>query len=187
MFVDAWLYKYHTDYRHDWTYNSGIVPTNMLVNSDSNGACYNVYVDETISQDPNFNEVKRWLDGNLNVNWKNKTAAHYYYNCLANSGQLKPDDRILGASPILSALFVQFLDICWAFLWIEDAESSQEAQGIFETTADLPADLFQVRLQHILVEIFSCCLQIYTSCKVCDCVMGCGKVLLIIGTFLDLL
>ena len=118
----------------------------MLGKSDSHGACYNIYVDEIISQDPNFNEVKRWVDGNLYVNWKNKTAAHYYYNCLANSGQLKPDDRILGASPILSALFVKLLDICWAFLWIEDAESSQEAQGIFETTADLPADLFQVRL-----------------------------------------
>ena len=75
-----------------------------------------------------------------------------------------------------------------AFLWIEDAESSQEAQGVFETTADLPADLFQVRLQHILVEIFFCGLQIYnTNCKVYNCVMDCGKVLLIIGTFLDLL
>ena len=51
-------------------------------------------------------------------------------------------------------------------------------------TAEMPADLFQVRLQHILVEIFSCCLQICnTNCKVCDCVMDCGKVLLIIGTF----
>ena len=67
-------------------------------------------------------------------------------------------------------------------------KSSQEAPGIFETTADLPADLFQVRLQHILVEIFSCSLQMYnTNCKVCDCVMDCGKVLLIIVTFLDLL
>ena len=83
---------------------------------------------------------------------------------------------------------MQLLDICWAFLWIEDAESSQETKGIFETTADLPADLFQVRLQHIVVDIFSCCLQIYnTNCKVCDCVMDCENVLLIIGTFLDLL
>ena len=65
----------------------------MLGKSDSHGTCYNVYVDETISQDTNFNEVKRWVDGNLYVNWKNKTAAHYYYNCLTNSGQLKPDDR----------------------------------------------------------------------------------------------
>ena len=74
---------------------------------------------------------------------------------------------------------MQLLDICWAFLWIENAESSQEAQGIFEMTADLPADLFQVMLQHILVEILSCYLQIYnTNCKVCDCVMDCGKVLL---------
>ena len=65
---------------------------------------------------------------------------------------------------------------------------SVEAQGIFETTADLPADLFQVRLQHIFVEIFSCGLQIYnTNCKVCDCVVDCVKVRLIIGTFLDLL
>ena len=51
--------------------------------------------------------------------------------------QLSPY-RILGASQFCSAIFVQLLDICWAFLWIEDAESSQEAQGIFETTADLP-------------------------------------------------
>ena len=50
---------------------------------------------------------------------------------------------------------MQLLDICWAFLWIEDAESSQEAQGIFETTADLPGDLFQVKMQHILVETVS--------------------------------
>ena len=59
LFIDAWLYKYHTDYRHGWTYNSGIVPTNILRKSDSNGTCYNVYMDETISQDPNYNEVKR--------------------------------------------------------------------------------------------------------------------------------
>ena len=71
-----------------------------------------------------------------------------------NQSQLSPH-RILGVSPILQCHIVQFLDICWAFLWFEDAESSQETQGIFETTADLPADLFQVGLKHILVEIFS--------------------------------
>ena len=92
-FVDAWLYKYHTDYRHGWTYNCGTVPTNILEKSDSNGTCYNVYVDKTISQDPNYKEVRRWVDGNLYVNWKNKTAAHYYYNDLTKHGQLKPDDR----------------------------------------------------------------------------------------------
>ena len=93
LFVDAWLHKYHTDYRHDWTYNSGTVPTNMLWKSDSNGKCYNVYVDETISQDPGHGDAWRWVDGNLYVNWKNKTATHYYYNCLTSMGQLKPDDR----------------------------------------------------------------------------------------------
>ena len=81
-----------------------------------------------------------------------------------------------------------YLCSCWAFLRTEDAESRQEAQAIFETTADLPADLFQVRLQHSLVEISSCCFQINNpNCKVDDCVMDCGKVLLINGTFLDLL
>ena len=77
LFIEAWLYKYHTDYRHGWTNNNGIVPTNILRKSDSNGTCYNVYMDETISQDPNYNEVRRWVDGNYYVNWKNKTAAHY--------------------------------------------------------------------------------------------------------------
>ena len=57
LFVDAWLYKYNTYYRHDWTYNSGIVPVNMLWKSDSNCTWYNVYMDETISQDPKYNEA----------------------------------------------------------------------------------------------------------------------------------
>ena len=93
LFVDAWLHKYHTDYRHGWIYNSGIVPTNILRKSDSSGTCYNVYMDETISQDPNYNEVRRWVDGNYYVNWENKTAAHYYYNDLIKHSQIKPDNR----------------------------------------------------------------------------------------------
>ena len=93
LFVDAWIYKHHIDYRHDWVYNSGNVPMNILEKSDSNGTCYNIYVDETISRDPNVNEVRRWVDGNYYVNWKNKTAAHYYYNFLTSIGHLKQDER----------------------------------------------------------------------------------------------
>ncbi len=100
LFVDAWLHKYHTDYRHGWTFNSGIVPTKILRKSDNNGTCYNLHVDETISQDPSYNEVRRWVGGNYYVNWKNKTATHYYYNAthyyyndLTKHGQLKPDNR----------------------------------------------------------------------------------------------
>ena len=93
LFVDAWLHKYHTDFKADWVYNSGIVPTNILVNSDHNGKCYNVYVDETIPQDPGHGDAWRWVDGNSYVNWKNKTAAHYYYKYFPNTGQLKSDDR----------------------------------------------------------------------------------------------
>ena len=93
LFVDAWLYKYHTDYRHVWTYNSATIPKSILEKSDSNSTCYNIYVDETITQDPNFNEVRRWVDENYSVNWKIKTAAHYYYRDLATYGKLKPDDR----------------------------------------------------------------------------------------------
>ena len=67
-------------------------------------------------------------------------------------------------------------------------DPENEAQGIFETIADLPADLFQVRLQHILEEIFSCYVQIYnTNFKIGNCVMYCGKLHLIIGMFLNLL
>ena len=93
LFVDAWLYKYHTDYRHTWTYNSASIPTNILEKSDSNSTCYNVYVDEKITQDPKYDEVRRWVDGNYYVNWKNKTAAHYYYCGLATHGHLKPEYR----------------------------------------------------------------------------------------------
>ena len=90
-FVDAWLYKYHTDYRRSWMYNCGTVPANILGKSDSNGTCYNVCVDETISQDPYYKQVRKWVDGKYYVNWKNKTAAHYFYNDLTTHGHLKPD------------------------------------------------------------------------------------------------
>ena len=90
-FVGAWLYKYHTDYRKGWLYNCGTVPSDILRKSDSNGTCYNVYVDETISQDPDYNKVRRWVDGNYYVNWKKKTAAHYFYHDLSFFGQLKLD------------------------------------------------------------------------------------------------
>ena len=108
LFVDAWIYKYDTDYRHDWTYNSASIPTNILEKSDSNSTCYNVYVDKTITQDPKYDEVRRWVDGNYTVNWKNKTAAHYYYRDLATHGQLKPDDRnelMLALNSSLGELF----------------------------------------------------------------------------------
>ena len=111
LFVDAWLYKYHTDYRQDWLYNCGIVPSKILRKSDSNGTCYNVYMDETISQDPNYNKVREWVDGNYYVKWKNKTAAHYFYHDLTTHGQLKLDvknELMLVQNSSLGELFRRF-------------------------------------------------------------------------------
>ena len=107
-FAQAWLYKYHNDYKQEWTYNSGLVPANILRMLDTNDTCHNVYVDETLAQDPLYNQVKRWVDSSHSVNWKEKAAAHYYYAMLPKFSQLKKEDldeRLLMQDSSLGDLF----------------------------------------------------------------------------------
>ena len=114
-FAKAWLYKYHNDYKQVWTYNSGLVPANILSMLDTNDICHNVYVDKTLAQDSRYNQVKRWVDSSHSVYWKEKATAHYYYAMLPKYGQLKKevlDERLLMQDSSLGELFRHVSNAC---------------------------------------------------------------------------
>ena len=120
-FAQAWLYKYHNEYKQVltnkqlWTYNSDLVPANILRMLDTNDICHNVYVDETLAQDSRYNQVKRWVDSSYSVNWKEKATAHYYYAMLPKYGQLKKEDldeRLIMQDSSLGELFRHVSNAC---------------------------------------------------------------------------
>ena len=86
-FIAKWLEGYHKDYRPtDWLHNASYKPLDLLINKHSND-CYNVHIDETVCLNPTYIDRKKWLKDNA-VEWKNKTAAHYYIKTgIPNDGE----------------------------------------------------------------------------------------------------
>ena len=96
-FIKKVLDAYDKDYRPNlWLYNCANVPTNLLVDKSSD-FCYNMFLDETICLNPNYGNAKTfWLTRN-GVNWRKKTAAHYYVkNGYPNDERLLKADHSLG-------------------------------------------------------------------------------------------
>ena len=86
-FIAKWLEGYHKDYRPTkWLHNASFKPLDLLINRHSNG-CYNVHIDETVCLSPTYKDRKKWLKDDA-VEWKNKTAAHYYIKIgIPNDGE----------------------------------------------------------------------------------------------------
>ncbi len=81
-FLQEWLYSsYEMNYKPNvWSYNSGYAPSDMLRNCSH---CYNVYVDQYISNWQNAKQGKWLIPGG--INWTTKAVAHYM-----NRGFMKP-------------------------------------------------------------------------------------------------
>ncbi len=95
-FMEKWLDSYENDYKMEWTYNSGYVPSRLLAN------CSECYHDITVdSHTSNWNTVNDWMkEGKLE--WRQKAVAHYM-----NSGfmkPLKPPNEILNMSTPFSQM-----------------------------------------------------------------------------------
>ena len=98
-FVRRVLDGYERDYQPSWIYNSNRVTAGILTNERTK--CYNVYVDNTICQDPLWSDApKRWLS-NKGVDWRSKTAAHYF----VKSGFPNSEEEVLKANHSLAELF----------------------------------------------------------------------------------
>ena len=69
---------YKTNYKpHLWLYNCALLPTDILQDKRSD-TCYNVYMDDTICIYPNVGQARKWWLSPKGVDWKKKTAAHYF-------------------------------------------------------------------------------------------------------------
>ncbi|XP_055345417.1 uncharacterized protein LOC129593226 [Paramacrobiotus metropolitanus] len=86
-FIGDILHRYRTDYRPEWTYNSGDVPM-LLYHADS-GHRLNVYLDDETARNPNITERKLMWDRKGLVNWRAKPAYHsFYHNCSFSEADL---------------------------------------------------------------------------------------------------
>ena len=77
-YIREWIEGYHRHYQpQSWIYNACVFPTKLLEDKKSK-TCYNLYLDETICLRPNAGKEKfSWLRTN-GVDWRSKTAAHYF-------------------------------------------------------------------------------------------------------------
>lgn len=97
-FIAKWLEGYKKDYRPSlWIHNVSFKPTGILEDKTSD-VCYNVYLDSTISVNPNAGQTSQWL-GNK-VQWQTKTAAHYFLK----KGIPNDDERLLQDNHSLAQL-----------------------------------------------------------------------------------
>ena len=79
-FMRAMVDSYHKDYRpgwwwFNWVYNAGQVPTELLTKQRSD--CFNVYVETEICEPNPLQVYAAWSKHNK-VEWRKKTAAHYF-------------------------------------------------------------------------------------------------------------
>ena len=101
-YISRWLDSYSTDFNPlSYLYNSGYKPKYLLEN-ESNKDCCNCLVEDTICFDPGNgpDDKIRWLKRN-GVQWRNKTAAHYF----VKSGFKFDDQRLVNASHSLGEMF----------------------------------------------------------------------------------
>jgi len=74
-YIQDWLHLYNFDYQDVWTYNSGIVPMKILMNS-TDYQQHTCLVDG-IATNPGWNYTNAWL-AEEGVNWQSKVAAHFF-------------------------------------------------------------------------------------------------------------
>ena len=84
-FIRKWLESYHKNYHPElWVFNSANVPTQILKDKDSS-VCYNMFLDATICVKPTYAQAtKWWLSPGSGVEWRKKTAAHYFMKRLTS-------------------------------------------------------------------------------------------------------
>lgn len=93
------LEEYHKNYKpHLWLYNCALYPTGVL--QDKSKKCYNVYMDDTICIYPNVAQAPKWWLSRNGVDWRKKTAAHYF----VKTGY-PANERILKADHSLAEVF----------------------------------------------------------------------------------
>ena len=99
-FILRVLEGYKKDYRpHLWLYNCALLPTAILQDEKSS-TCYNMYLDDTICIYPNVAQAPKWWLSRNGVDWRKKTAAHYF----VKSGYPK-NEKLLNADHSLADLF----------------------------------------------------------------------------------
>ena len=98
-FIRRILERYQSDYRpHLWLYNCALYPTDIL--QEKKGSCYNMYLDDTICIYPNVAQAPQWWLSRNGVNWRKKTAAHYFVKTGYPS-----NEKLLDADHSLAELF----------------------------------------------------------------------------------
>ena len=63
------------DYREDWLYNCAVVPVRLIEDHQDH---YGIVFDTNISENPNWSTRAMWLKDLSTVDWRSKSAAHYF-------------------------------------------------------------------------------------------------------------